>query len=1504
MSSTSESHWLILEAVIMMVLVILNILLNIWEGFQSEVEMRRRVEHVLRQLVYVKDRGVKWTPENFPHLHTPLSASATLQWTLRDGKKVNCPWALLVEGDIILIKPGQICPGKCTSVEDPKVKLKADQILHIQTKLDEEIIPIPSFKAPTRPQIFRLEETPYIRAVVKEVLELPSEEEEDMLEVSPDKMSESNKYERPTSLLHKKRHFFFTNLQLNILTPTLFTLGFIFNLVRFLLDWHVYDNQLDINMFQQNNISRLHAQNKATFSQNNTESHLNPISNENQYSSIHMNKWKEESQYRFAHLLLETASITLPLLSLTFPFCWIIANYSALAQILATFCSMRHVKITEDPFEDTVERPDILSRENTSWSWRNYKAYFISGFLGRGEYLSRTENMVHTLGSLTSLCCTDKKGILSWPNTSAEKVFLLKKDDQNDQKGNIEINKGAYFNPASNEEANVASPEKSALDRSFDDKTIHDNPKSNKDTWNCHSTEASNSAKEGYNTKPPVMSTEILTITHDIHNPFRVDFDDPTWTKFSNHLKPLGLSILLNTCNISTEEKYTDFFNHLVCESTRTVHERGKQQQAQKDKRKANQKEDADIQITGFGTKTNGEETTDLDVVRVASVNGLHCEGAGVAASTTGKRGEAVEMLPIVTRGCLCEIPKKLGLTNRTTKGRFNLSNQIQIFRHVKPNPHDDKFVKNLNLARLKFPFPHMVSVTVQQRTTGGWQLFSQGTPDIILDSCTDAWSGEDLDTLSEETRKKILDFYHRASLSSYCTAFSFRPLTIPPPIRGGKEYLQLPTNSLPFYWQYAEGTECADMDAINTHIPYSEMIKGAIYEEHAENDNDSSFCLEDQPGAVEGAASKKARADAMACLQLECNQTFLGMVQLQYQPVVDVVQLIDFLEKACIRFVHFSRENELRSRVFSEKMGLESGWNCHISLRNANNDPDTVMEKTVSYSNQMLAHGHKKKHKVKRSSRLRPQAAGDGEGNRRPRTTSEAERSDLKKTKIGASLPVLLDRPAWFLDFPKWQELRGRNGDRKESLATSKRPMQELPESLESLLQTPPCDEFQSRDASKASDSEGVPFEYDIANRAQLPFGIENIRPHLETMDNVPLLVSLFTDCTPSTTKEMVLIMQDYGEVVCVMGSSANYQNIKVFLQSNASLAIEPRYPQLCQEVPVFIPPKGGEPSPVAVSQLLNSVASSLSFRMEDEISIFHLILESRHFNNSLWNAMQFWTCAVIFIAVSAIASNFLMLPPLFTPGQTLYLGLVFIPLISMSLLGSKPDPNIMNLSTGKNVVEYFDVATVKYAAWCYGLRFLPTIIVMNLAHLLSVMDIKLTCADTLGDFVTSSAKFGTDVVLGGNVSIATEQAAAIKSFCERPILQQLHIYQHLNMLSGMFYLVCISLSFLFRYHQLWQKNLKDNLLWFKMLVFLAFIQLMYTVGTIFISVDSGNIISTHWNDAIAPVQVWGVWIVCFPIVIAINEFVKRKEIKVETRHQRRQKLDFGTKLGMNSPF
>lgn len=39
----------------------------------------------------------------------------------------------------------------------------------------------------------------------------------------------------------------------------------------------------------------------------------------------------------------------------------------------------------------------------------------------------------------------------------------------------------------------------------------------------------------------------------------------------------------------------------------------------------------------------------------------------------------------------------------------------------------------------------------------------------------------------------------------------------------------------------------------------------------------------------------------------------------------------------------------------------------------------------------------------------------------------------------------------------------------------------------------------------------------------AKLPHGVDNVRKHLEGVDNVPLLVSLFTDVTKQTTMEMV---------------------------------------------------------------------------------------------------------------------------------------------------------------------------------------------------------------------------------------------------------------------------------------------------------------------------------------------------------------------------------------------
>jgi len=62
-------------------------------------------------------------------------------------------------------------------------------------------------------------------------------------------------------------------------------------------------------------------------------------------------------------------------------------------------------------------------------------------------------------------------------------------------------------------------------------------------------------------------TAEVLDLTHDHALPFRLQFDDHSWRQHLNSLKPLGLAILLNTCNMDTQEHYTQFCCHVTCEA-------------------------------------------------------------------------------------------------------------------------------------------------------------------------------------------------------------------------------------------------------------------------------------------------------------------------------------------------------------------------------------------------------------------------------------------------------------------------------------------------------------------------------------------------------------------------------------------------------------------------------------------------------------------------------------------------------------------------------------------------------------------------------------------------------------------------------------------------------------------------------------------------------------------------------------------------------------------------
>ena len=163
------------------------------------------------------------------------------------------------------------------------------------------------------------------------------------------------------------------------------------------------------------------------------------------------------------------------------------------------------------------------------------------------------------------------------------------------------------------------------------------------------------------------------------------------------------------------------------------------------------------------------------------------------------------------------------------------------------------------------------------------------------------------------------------------------------------------------------------------------------------------------------------------------------------------------------------------------------------------------------------------------------------------------------------------------------------------------------------------------------------------------------------------------------------------------------------------------------------------------------------------------------------------------------------------------------------------------MNISTGKNQAVV-DINTIRYAIWCYGFRFLPTIAFLILGH-----------------------------------GLATD-------------LQN----NHLNLIWIEIYLMAISLSFLFRARHLWQRHPGHNRVWLWTILVLVTFQIIYSIFVVCISE----------KFLVPPTSTWITWSCGVPLVIGFNEAVKRYEIKGEVRYQKRQRLEFGTKLGINSPF
>lgn len=590
----------------------------------------------------------------------------------------------------------------------------------------------------------------------------------------------------------------------------------------------------------------------------------------------------------------------------------------------------------------------------------------------------------------------------------------------------------------------------------------------------------------------------------------------------------------------------------------------------------------------------------------------------------------------------------------------------------------DIRFARSLQIStKVKVPFPHSMSVVMKETTNGALQLLTQGTADIILDCCDDFWDGHDLKPLRPQDRKRAQDFYQRNALTAYCTAFAYRPLRhgVFGALAGSQEgvaYLELPPETKQ-RMEHEDKFKCDFSTHHHDQLGHSMSTDSLLFTEAKESDV----------------------SDVDGCFEMQCHQVFIGMVTMQYQAQTDVIKLIEGLETACIRFVHFSKENELRSRVFSEKMGLESGWNCHISL--LSEDPSEAAAASVQSPK-----GSKKA--VNRRDSLNKSVLDFEE-------LLDEERIDssllLKPSTLEASKSLSSSAPGAIAT--NTEELLGVQVEKEAAVEEEDSLLDS--NGRDSIIDDEQEDNDEDEEEEEGpggqslsclTDSTSVQVNFDMSNKAQLPRGIENIRPHLENIDNVPLLVSLFTDCSAEATKEMLKIMQSYGEVVVCLGSSANSTNVEIFLQADLSIGIEPLYPQVCQDYPAYSeaniyhnkkqePPRNAIErwfpetlnqnrtiSPIYLSRMLNSICCSISVCRDEPLSITALIELSRRFTSGLWNCVQFLMCCGCSLALINLLSMLLALPPVFTPMTGVGLMCVTCPIIGTSLARISSDRKV----------------------------------------------------------------------------------------------------------------------------------------------------------------------------------------------------------------------------------
>ena len=427
----------------------------------------------------------------------------------------------------------------------------------------------------------------------------------------------------------------------------------------------------------------------------------------------------------------------------------------------------------------------------------------------------------------------------------------------------------------------------------------------------------------------------------------------------------------------------------------------------------------------------------------------------------------------------------------------------------------------------------------------------------------------------------------------------------------------------------------------------------------------------------------------------------------------------------------------------------------------------------------------------------------------------------------------------------------------------------------------------------------------------AQLPHGIEQIKQHLLTQDNVPLLVHIFTHATEKSILGMMDVMTQWGEGVSSICNSSYAGIADVYKKSRLLVSMnqfEPFYftgsdlysSELDQSEEMLNSGlKGGHERHrfytsfnqnkhiFHINELINSTYATLHIDNRTDLSIFPAFFnECKIRDNNVDNMLMVGISIIYTVNICMLFDWLVNFPPILGSGWLYFFLFLAIPIFSLNLFTAEPevsDSRLFELLPWKPL-NFGETPSIPRPFWVrHVCRLVLTSIVLIVINWITWFD-QLRNTDLFGNITIIGVLFNRE--LKRWLDEESDQVASIRNISDFFMAIVLQIFT---------FVICVSLlnrnsSFLRNFHQPKCRSLT--------ITFILILLTSWIVGECrcFLLFRRLMISSVDW---------W-LWILVFVLigcVLVVDSILLRAENRVTKETNQIYRWNFDTRLGMWSP-